>query len=179
MLLVLAEHAVIAPARRGTVAVARDGNGRLKLHPFVELAVDQAFLSAVEAHKVFADPRLADIHTVDANLDRAVIGEQVCCFAPQAAIDVVAEGLLQLLDGTRAFQFFDAGGQRIDFRVHALLSIGGRLHERENKCDENGALHGFCLSRINFIHSSAVGMTGVSTRRRIFHCPSSRMSSSS
>ncbi len=117
----------------------------------------------------------------------AVIGEQVRRLAPQAAVDVVAEGALQLLDGARALELLDAGRQRIDLRVDARsLGVGG-LRKRDGKADQDDAFHGFhvaphCValrSRMNFIHSSDVGMTGKSTRRRIFHWPSSRINSSS
>jgi hypothetical protein len=82
MFLVLAEHTVIAPARRGAATVSRNEDRRLQRQPFVELAVNQTFLSAVKSLEVFADPRLADVDSVGANLDRAVIGEQVCSLAP-------------------------------------------------------------------------------------------------
>jgi hypothetical protein len=74
--------AVIAPPRRRATAVARNEDCRLKLHPFVELTVDQTFLSAVEAFEVFADPRLADIDTINSDLDAAVIAEKVRRLSP-------------------------------------------------------------------------------------------------
>jgi len=43
----------------------------------------------------------------------------------------------------------------------------------------NAGLYRPCRSAISFRHSSAVGMIGLSTRWRIFHCPSSRTNSSS
>src|SRR5690606_33963232 len=66
VLLVLAEHAVIAPAGGGRHAVIGDGDRGLKRHPLVELAVDQAFLAAVEALEVFADAILAGIDPIAA-----------------------------------------------------------------------------------------------------------------
>jgi hypothetical protein len=178
MFLVLPEHALVAPARRGAAAVARNEDRRLQRHPLVELAVNQAFLAAVEALEILPDARLAGINAVDADLDRPVIGKQVRSLAPQAPVHVVTEGALQLLDSARAFQFLDASGQRIDFRVDAASGMGGLLRQDggTDEPDQNRAFHGFsekCLSemykahcapalrsRMNFIHSSDVGITG-------------------
>src|SRR5690606_23009087 len=88
--------------------------------PFVELAVDQALLAAVQAPQVFANAVLAGVDPVDTDLDRAVVGEQVGRLAPQPAVDVEPERALQLLDRARALELFDAGGQRVDLGLDAL-----------------------------------------------------------
>src|SRR5690606_21477803 len=99
VLLVLAEHAVVAPPRRGAPAVLADEDRRLQCDPLVELAVDQPFLAAVKPLQILADALLADVDAIDPDLDRAVVGEEVRRFAPEAAVDVEPKGPLQLLDG--------------------------------------------------------------------------------
>src|SRR5690606_32689435 len=142
MLLVLAEHAVVAPPRRRAPAVLRDEDRRLQRQPFVELAVDQAFLAAVKTLEIFADPLLADVDAVEADLDGAVVGEQVRRLAPEAAVDVEPESPLQLLDGAGRLQLLDACGQCRDFRLDALaLCLRGR-REREGQADQDPAFHG-------------------------------------
>src|SRR5690606_5317211 len=120
VLFVLAEHAEIAPAGGGALPVLRHGNRRLERDPFVELTVDQPLLPAVKPLQVFADAFLAGVDAIDPDLDRAVIGEQVGGFAPQAAIDVVAERALELLDSANALELCDPRGERVDLRVDAL-----------------------------------------------------------
>src|SRR5690606_40478644 len=96
VLLVLTEHAVIAPTGGGAHTVAGDRNRRLQRHPFVQLAVDQPFLSTVQALQVFANALLADVDSVAAELDRPVIDKQIGRLAPKPAIDVESERALEL-----------------------------------------------------------------------------------
>src|SRR5690606_32759523 len=98
MLLVLPQHALIAPSRSRAAAIGGYVDRRLQRDPFVELPVDQPFLPAMEPAQILLDPLAARIDAVDPDLDRPVIGEQVRRLAPQAPVDIIAEGALQLLD---------------------------------------------------------------------------------
>src|SRR5690606_38975965 len=119
VLLVLAEHSVVAPAGGGAHAVTRHVDRRLEREPFVELAVDQPFLPAVETLEVFADAILADIDPVDAELERAVRGEEIRRLAPPPAVDVETDRALHLLDRARAFEPFAPLRELCDLRVVA------------------------------------------------------------
>ena len=102
---------------------------RLQRDPFVELAVNQPLLPAVQAPEVFGDPLAPDVDPVEADLDRAVVGEQVGGVAPQPAVDVVAEGALEFLDRAVPFEPFDTACQLGD------LAIGRGLRRRRGGDD--------------------------------------------
>src|SRR5690606_14176869 len=136
VLLVLTEHAVIAPTGGGAHTVAGDRDRRLQRHPCVQLAVDQPFLSTVQALQVFANALLADVDPIAAELDRPVIGKQIGRLAPKPAIDVESERALQLLDGARPFEPLDALRQLLDPRVQVLRT--GRCRHSERHTSEQG-----------------------------------------
>src|SRR5262245_15025046 len=79
-----------------------------------ELAFRERIAAAADRTQVLADARLADINAVEADLDRAVVGEQIRGLFPQAAIGVVAVGGLQPLDGVDVFDSFLALLERRD-----------------------------------------------------------------
>src|SRR5690606_17966940 len=145
VLLVLPEHAVVAPARRRALAVLGDEDRGLQRDPFVELAVDQALLPAMEPLQILANALLADVHPVEPELDRAVVGEKIRGFAPEAAIDVETECALQLLDGARGLELLDARGELSDLRFDAgavALRMHGRMEERTGKTNHDAFSHG-------------------------------------
>ncbi len=49
----------------------------------------EALAAAAERVEILTHARLADVHAVEPNLDRAVVGEQVCNLVPEPTIDVV------------------------------------------------------------------------------------------
>ena len=80
----------------------------------------------MQAPQVFLDAGFADIDAVESDLDGALIAEEIRRFAPEAPIDVVTEGALQLLDGARALELLDPGRQRVDLRIERpALRVSG------------------------------------------------------
>src|SRR5690606_14145762 len=77
-----AGHDQSAPARFRGLAVGRDRDHRHELHVLVELALRQARAAVADRVEVFAHALLADVDTVEADLDRAVLREEVRDLVP-------------------------------------------------------------------------------------------------
>src|SRR5690606_21515999 len=71
-----AEKKESPPACFRRAAVLRDRHDGLELQVLVELARVEAGLAVAERVKVLADAFLADVHTVEPDLDRAVLREE-------------------------------------------------------------------------------------------------------
>src|SRR5690606_33791744 len=61
-------------------------------------AFREAVAPAAERTQVLSNSRLADVDAVEADLDRAVVREQVRGLVPEAFVDVVAVRVLELFD---------------------------------------------------------------------------------
>ncbi len=70
----------------------------------VQLPGRQTLGVAAKCVEVLAHTPLADVYAIEADLDRRVGGEEVGGLVPQAAVQVVAVGTLQALDGIGVFE---------------------------------------------------------------------------
>src|SRR5690606_19260156 len=87
-----ADHHQRAPAAPGGARLAVDVQHRLQLH----VVVERAMAVGRQVAQVFAYPLAADEDAPPGDLERAFAREQVRCLVPQALVDVVAVGALQV-----------------------------------------------------------------------------------
>lgn len=129
------DHALPAPGRG--LAVGRDGDDRLQQHVVVEIAAAEPF-GAEQQHRA-ADPLASDVDAHLAVLEGAVGGKQVGRLAPQALVEVIAVGRLQLLDRLDVLEPFDPLAIGGEPRLGRLLGEGGdgneAQDERHGQCD--------------------------------------------
>src|SRR5687767_5607631 len=90
----------------------------------VELAVDEALPPAPERVEILANARFADVHAVEGNLDRAVVGEKARNLVPEAAIDVVTISGLQPFDRVDVLDALFALLERCDARCERIQLRG-------------------------------------------------------
>ena len=92
----LREHDHALPACQGRTPVGRHCDDRLQLHVVVEPALSEPFRP--EQQQRPADAVLADIDAALAVFEGAIGRKEIGRLAPQALVEVVAPGCLQLLD---------------------------------------------------------------------------------
>ncbi len=90
----------------------------------VELARTATLVAAAERLEILANALFADVHAIEGDLDRAVVGEQIRDLVPQAAVEVVAVGVLQALDGVHVLDQRLALLERHDTRIQRRETPG-------------------------------------------------------
>src|SRR5436190_1309562 len=120
-----AGHQERAPARLGRLPVGRDGDDRLELEVLVEHALERSLLAAAQAQEIAADAVLADVDAARADLECAVVREQVEHLVPEHLVGVVAVAALEILER------IDVGDAR-----------GAGLHAREPRAQRRDARGG-------------------------------------
>jgi hypothetical protein len=139
--------------RFGGDAIFMDRRQALELLVVDQQAVARTHRAEADRH-VFIDAIRTKEHTLAANLERAVVGEQIRYRAPLRLVDVVAVGVLHDLDFGEVLEAFDARAECIQFSFERL-QVGIGLGMRSGRCKQHCQAERCALDGQEHAHSPA------------------------